>query len=446
MAGMCFTRKLYIITVFIFFMAAGLINSSNAHASSASVDITASKSNVVKGDTVYVIITITSGDEIGGFKGYFSYDNSVLKYVTGGTVASGNDDEFLITDTDREEASGRLKYSVKFIARASGNTTLMLKSPYAVYGYGDNAEEEMSVSYSPLNIVVSPKRKPAQVTKKPASTKKPVSTKKPEATRKPEDSPSHSPVPVDSGSTRLETLSIKNVLLSPLFSPDIYKYSGTIETDDTSLDILYKTEDTDADVAIKGNGGLSKGKNTIKIIVGNLDGKKSVYKLSINIKRQEELTGTGNIKTLLRDGGVVLKTNDEYTVEEIPDDSLIPEGFGKTEMKFGDRVVKVCSSENDTEHKFVLIYCRREDTEPEFYLYDKEEQSLMPYAKVQSWYRGNNGNVVVAEEQDSGTEIQKLRYMLAIAVIICLLLVIIIISVYMHFKGMDKDDLSEILK
>lgn len=438
MAGMCFTRKLYIITVFIFFMAAGLINSSNAYASSASVEVTASKNNVVKGDTVYVIITITSNDEIGGFKGYFSYDNSVLKYVTGGTVASGNDDEFLITDTDREEASGRLKYSVKFIARANGNTTLMLKHPYAVYGYGDNAEEEMSVSYSPLNIVVSPKKKPAQVTEKPASTKKPETAKKPEA--------SPSPVPVDSGSTRLKSLSIKDVLISPPFSPDIYKYSGTVDTDNTSLDILYETEDMDADVAIKGNGGLSEGKNTIKIIVKNLNGKKAVYKLSVNLKRQEGLTDEGNIKTLLRDGKIVLKINDEYTVEEIPDDSLIPEGFGKTEMKSGDRVVKVCSSENDTEHKFVLIYCRREGKEPEFYLYDKEEQSLMPYAKVQSWYRGNNGNVVVAEEQDAGTEVQKLRYMLAIAVIICLLLVIIIISVYMHFKGMDKDDLSEILK
>ncbi len=440
MADMCSIRKriLYIITVFIFFMAAGLINSSNADASSASVDITTSKNNVVKGDTVYVIITITSNDEIGGFKGYFSYDNSVLRYVTGGTVASGNDDEFLITDTDREEASGRLKYSVKFIARASGNTTLMLKQPYAVYSYGSNAEEEMSVSYSPLNIVVSPKKKPVQVTKKPASTKKP------EATRKPEVTPS--PVPVDSGSAKLESLGIKNIMLSPAFSPDTYKYSGTVETEDTSLDILYETEDMDADVTVKGNGGLSEGKNTIKVIVKSPSGSRSVYKLLITVKRQERLTGLGNIKTILRDGGVVLKTNDEYTVEEIPDSSLIPEGFGKTEMKLGDRVVKVCSSENDTEHKFVLLYCRKKGKKPEFYLYDKEEQSLMPYAKVQSWYRGNNGNTVVAEEQDAGTEIQKLEYMLAIAVIICLLLVIIIISVYMHFKGMDKDDLSEILK
>ncbi len=65
--------------------------------------------------------------------------------------------------------------------------------------------------------------------------------------------------------------------------------------------------------------------------------------------------------------------------------------------------------------------------------------------KVQSWYRGINGNAVVAEEPEGNVEKQRLIYILAIAVIICLLLVIIIISVYMHFKGMDKDDLSDIL-
>ncbi len=173
MAGMCFLKKraLYIITLFIFIMAACLISGRDVQASSAAVNVTVNNNNVVKGDTVYVIITITSSDEIGGFKGYFSYDNSVLKYVTGGSVASGNDNEFLVSDTDREDGSYRLKYSVKFTARAAGSTTIMLKSPYAVYGYGDNAEE-MSVSYSPLNIVVSPKKeKPAEVTRKPARRK-----------------------------------------------------------------------------------------------------------------------------------------------------------------------------------------------------------------------------------------------------------------------------------
>lgn len=448
MADKCFFKRwaLYII-VFMVFMAAFLINGRNVQASSASVDVMANSSNITKGDTVYVIITITSQDEIGGFKGYFSYDNSVLKYVTGGSVISGNDDEFLITDTDRESGTNRLKYAVKFTARASGNTTIMLKRPYAVYSSGDD-KKEMSVSYSPLNIVVNPKKQKPKTTKKPASTKKPKATKKPaaskpEKTTKPEETTA--PPLYSDGSSRLKSLYVKDIVLSPAFSPNIYKYSSTIDTDSTSLDIVYETEDESADVTIKGNGGLTEGKNTIKIIVTNISGEKSVYKLVVKIKRKEAILGNGNIKTFLRNGEVVLKANDEYTVSGLPDKSLIPEGFGITEIKLGESVIKACSPENDTEHKFVLIYCKKGNNNPEFYLYDKEEFTLMPYAKVQAWYRGINGNTVVAQEPDASAGIQKLRYMLAISVIICLLLVIIIISVYMHFKGMDKDDLSEIL-
>lgn len=447
MADMCFLKKraLYIITVFIFFMAACLMDSKYAQASSAAVSVTANNSNVVKGDTVYVIITITSNDEIGGFKGYFSYDNSVLKYVTGGSVASGNDNEFLVSDTDRESGSYRLKYAVKFTARAAGSTTIMLKSPYSVYGYGDNAEE-MSVSYSPLNIVVSQeKEKPAEVTKKPASTKRPANTKKPSVTKKPPVSPSPAAYN-NSGTARLKSLNIKDVTLSPEFSPDIYKYSSVVYTDSMGLDISYETEDMDADVTIKGNERLSEGKNTIKIIVRNSIGKKAVYKLSVNVKREQAIPDGSNIGTSLRDGSIVLKTNDEYTVTELKDKELIPEGFGETEMKIGNNVIKVYSSESDTEHKFVLIYCKRGNNKPDFYLYDKEEQAIMPYTKVQSWYRGNSSNAVVAEEPENSVKEQRLIYILAIVIIICLLLVIIIISVYMHFKGMDKDDLSEILK
>ena len=66
MADMCFLKKqaLYIITVFMFFLPACLISSRDVQASSAVVNVTANNSNVSECDTVYVIITITSSDEI----------------------------------------------------------------------------------------------------------------------------------------------------------------------------------------------------------------------------------------------------------------------------------------------------------------------------------------------------------------------------------------------
>lgn len=358
----CIAINIFIL-VFVLF-AVCFADSKSVQAASASVTVTAKNNSVVKGDAVYVVITVDSLDEIGGFKGYFSYDNSVLRYVTGGNVISGNDDEFLISDTDRETGTHKIKYVVKFIARASGSTSIRLKSPYSVYSYGDN-QVEMSVSYIPLNIVVNKKSQ--------AQTAQPVKTKKPQ-------------------------------------EPKITEFPvNTI-----------KPEETTAPEA------TAEPQRTKKPTV--------------------PVDSSGNIKATTNGSQVILSTKEKYTVVKLTDDDLIPYGFGETAMKIGDRLVTVYASESSTDHKFVLIYCKRGDLEPEFYLYDKEDTSIMPYAKVQAWYRGNNDDPVVVGDTKADIELQKFKYILAITIIICLLLVIIIISVYMHFKGMNKDDLTEILK
>ncbi|HBA98069.1 MAG TPA: hypothetical protein DCZ23_08170 [Lachnospiraceae bacterium] len=365
MPGVYFIKKqIYIainIIILIMFLPICLADSQRAQAASASVTVTAKSNSVVKGDAVYVIITVDSSDEIGGFKGYFSYDNSVLRYVTGGSVASGNDDEFLVSDTDRETGTHKIKYVVKFIARAAGSTSIELKSPYAVYSYGDSPSE-MSISHIPLNIVV--KKKPETQAAGPEATQEPVMTAEPEATQEPE---------------------------------------RTTPPERTAEPAQTKKP------SVSGNW-------------------------------------TGGLKASVKNGQVVLSTKEKYTVTELPDDVPVPDGFGKTAMKLGDKVITVYALESSTEHTFVLIYCKKGNADPEFYLYDKEELSIMPYAKVQSWYRSSSGNSVVMEDTDSSMEVQKFKYILAITIIICLLLVIIIISVYMHFKGMNKDELTEILK
>ncbi len=136
-------------------MAGGIFfKSRTVSAAGASISIKTKNNTVAVGDTVYVVITVSSSDVISGFEGYFTYDSSVLKYITGGSVISGNDDEFLITDTGREEASNKVKYSIKFLARKYGSVTIDLKAPYGVY---DSENAEMSVSYSPLSIMVKKK-------------------------------------------------------------------------------------------------------------------------------------------------------------------------------------------------------------------------------------------------------------------------------------------------
>lgn len=436
----CKNRILNFIVMFVFFVLLSFGNDRDVQASSASVTVSAENSTVVKGDTIYIVITVKSSDEIGGFTGYFSYDNSVIKYVTGGNVISGNDDEFLVSDTDRESGKKTIKYAVKFIARKAGHTRIELKHPYAVYSSEDSSE--MSVSYSALDIFVEKK---VSVTKTPESTEAPESTKTPEPTEKPE--PLATPGVEALGSSKLGELEVDGMSLSPGFSPDIFKYSGIITTDASELDISYEAEDINATVTVKGNKDITKGRNIIKLVVKSSTGEKSTYRLSVKVNRtySSGKSEDEGISATLREGQTVLHTEEEYTVVPLSDKELIPDGFGAAEMKVSGQLITVYASESDTEHRFVLIYCSTDNSEPEFYLYDKDELTMMPYSKVQAWYRGSNDSVVVTGGTKDN-EVQKYKYLLAIMVILCLLLVIIIISVYMHFKGMTGDELTEVLK
>lgn len=141
-----------IIVVFISCMINCTFVEKSASAASASISVKTENDKVVKGDTLYVIITVKSSEIIGGFQGCFSYDSSILKYVTGGSVMSGNDNEFYLTDLDKETQTNKIKYSVQFETRQTGSVSISLKKPYAVYS-SDNSSE-MSVASNSLNITV----------------------------------------------------------------------------------------------------------------------------------------------------------------------------------------------------------------------------------------------------------------------------------------------------
>lgn len=129
---------------------------SHVSAAGANVSIKTDANPVVKGEIFYVMITVTSTEEMGGFEGYFSYNQGVMKYMTGGSVSSGNDDVFSVSDMERERSATTLKYSIQFKARRSGVSTVELKSPYNAYNA--DRSEKMSVAYDSLNIRVLSKK------------------------------------------------------------------------------------------------------------------------------------------------------------------------------------------------------------------------------------------------------------------------------------------------
>ena len=139
---------------------------------------------------------------------------------------------------------------------------------------------------------------------------------------------------------------------------------------------------------------------------------------------------------ILNQGGVICGAtyNEEYKVVPLENDKDIPTGFGKTEIVLSGHVITAYATEDNLEHKFVLIYCKCGRQEPEFYLYDTENDSFMPYDKVKAWYKESIGNTVVGSDSVSETKLKTMKYIVGIMVIICLLMFIGMITIYLHYR------------
>lgn len=151
--------------IFLFLVFAGcLMMKTEAQAAVAQITIQKSQQDIVKGDVFYVIVTVTSDEEINGFEGYFSYNQNVMQFITGGSIASGNDDEIHIKDLDRDTGTQKIKYSLQFRARKAGTSSVALKR----YRQIKKAEQDtrLSVGSASLEIeVISQKEYEAKIKK-----------------------------------------------------------------------------------------------------------------------------------------------------------------------------------------------------------------------------------------------------------------------------------------
>lgn len=417
---------------------AGLCGSRQASAAGAGITVSTKQQNIQTGDTVYVVITVNSKTPMSGFEGYFSYDNRVLQFITGGSVVFGNDDEFQISDIERDSKSTTLKYSVKFRARKAGNTTIALKKPYNVYG--ESISEKMSVSYNALTVVV---KRDAGATPAPVADT-PVPSAAPAQDRKepPEQTAANPPNTAKENTAQLSELSVAGVALSPEFAPDIYRYSGQIGTYDTKLSISYKTKEKGASVTVRGNKNLQIGKNIIKLVVTAGNHTKKTYRLTIKVtepKPSAAPSNTEGVRAVSQSGGITLYGSAVVHVMS-PDEEDIPKGFGKTELEIDGQVVEAYALESDTEHTYVLIYGKAGGQE-QFYLYDRKENVLLPYAKVKAWYRSGAVGLVPEEEDALQVSNKRLKYVVGIVSAVAILFLLGIISLYMKYKGMDADEI-----
>lgn len=159
-----------------FLVFAGCICRENtAQAAMAQISLQKSADEIVKSDTFYVVITVAADEEITGFDGYFSYDQDIMQYITGGSVSSGNDDEIHVKDLDRETGTKKIKYSLQFKARKAGSCTVALKKCRKIQTAEGSAK--MSIGSASLGVqVLSRKEYKARHTEAPLPTDADAST------------------------------------------------------------------------------------------------------------------------------------------------------------------------------------------------------------------------------------------------------------------------------
>ncbi|MDO4166159.1 MAG: hypothetical protein Q4D32_02010 [Eubacteriales bacterium] len=362
----------WMLGILMLFMAGIIVTGRPASAASANVSITTKNTTVTSGDVVYVVITVKSSQEISGFEGYFSYDNRVLQFQTGGSVVYGNDDEFRVEDVERESGSTSIKYSVKFLARHEGHTTITLKKPYNVFG--ESTSDKMSVSHNPLTIVVN---------------------------RKGQETGSATPAP-----------------------------SQTAQMQPSAAPPEQPKQASGVTPAPTGKKKKKKAKTT----------EPPAVKESPTVAKSPQDVSADGVHAFSSQEGVILQGAMSIRITS-PEDDQIPQGFGKTVLKLDDQEITAYALESETEHTYVLVYGQSEDTEG-FYLYDKEQNLLMPYDKVRAWYRSNTEGIVSEKESQAVLTAKRLKYVVGILLAFSALMLLAVISIYMRYKGMNPDDLG----
>lgn len=93
----------------------------------------------------------------------------------------------------------------------------------------------------------------------------------------------------EKANANLETLAVRNVMLSPEFDAQITNYAVEVENDVSTLDVLAIAQKEDADVTVTGNKEIYEGNNTILVNVLAEDGITSKeYRIDVYKRNKEE--------------------------------------------------------------------------------------------------------------------------------------------------------------
>lgn len=415
-------KKVVRIMFFAFVVQMFLLNSVKTQAASAMIQFSLNEQKVKVGKEFTVIMEITSSDSvIGGADVYVSYDSTRMQFVSGGKYVSGNAGLLHVEAKELSSENANVKFSLQFMAIAPGNCAVNISDKATVTG-SDGTKMSTSSNRVSINI----KGKAGETYNTETTVDGTIST-----------------IPAElSDDNELVSLKVSDGILDPVFSPDVKKYSLTVDNTVDNLYFSYIASDSNAVVRFVGNEGLVEGKNKVKVVVKAQNGNERTY--SIKVKKesyaetQENDKATGGDSDSVQfevkneNGKVVLKNRYSFEIINVDESVKVPAGYTKTSvLLYGVNVTAYTASSN-LDSDYLIMYCKNEEGETDFYQFDRNEKTLQRYT----------GDLVERINQTEGTQVDKsvmtakeyksnisqMAVILAILVGVCVMLLTIIMS------------------
>lgn len=419
---------IYILLIGLF---VNMIPSIAVKAASATVSITLKDSEIKLNDTFNVIVKVEATDTIGGFETFLTYDESKMEFISGGSLVSGGDGILRVSDMNPENIAKSRKYILQFKAVEQGNAQIETMDQAYVYTYEDSAE--MSVSSNRLSISIGTDEKV-------------------------------------SNNAKLYSLRISPGVLSPEFADNTTKYTAEVESDVKELVISAMAQDGDAKVKTKGNKDLHAGPNEVNIIVTAPSGDQKTYTIVVTKKEdptsqngqtegegedtpdetedgitEEDITEADQ-ETLESEGylvaeegeSITLHFSSAYVIVPLQDSSMIPSGYEETTMKLQGVAVTVYEPIGGGFVDYVLLYLKKGDSVPQFYRYDKTENTVQRYEESYDQPTTTTASKVTKDEY--AKKLANMKILVAVSCVIALIATLVVIRLLVKLRGVKDDE------
>ncbi|WP_167955273.1 cohesin domain-containing protein [Anaerosporobacter faecicola] len=418
-------KKAIVIYSLLICLIVSLMPDKMVQAASATVSITQKEDSVKQNDTFSVTVKVVGTEEIGGFETLLSYDNDKLEFVSGGSLVSGDDGILRISDLNPENVVTSRKYVLQFKAIEQGNAKIEVIDQAYVYTYEDSAE--MSVSCNSLSINIETDEKVSK-------------------------------------NTKLYSLKISPGSLSPEFSEKTTSYTAEVDADVSELVISAMAQDADAKVKTKGNTDLKPGNNEVQITVTAPSGDKKTYTIVVHKassqvageeqeqgeeipEEEEEKKQEDTLQEVLETDGYVVTQEEEsvflqfaaeYEVVPVDDTISIPTGYEATTRQLQGVTVDVYEPEGGAVSDYVLIYMKKADGVPQFYRYDRLENTVQRYDSTYDQTTTVSTGTVSKDEY--AKKLDNMRILVVISCIIALGATLVVIRLLVKLRGVKDDE------